>query len=282
MTTNEKFCDLHTHSTCSDGTFTPTQIIEKAEGIGLVAVALCDHNNVSGLPEFFAAAENKNVEAVGGVEITTEYNEKEVHIVGLFIENRSYPTLNKLLDDIKLTKEYANKKMYQNLKDKGYDISYDNIFNTDGNNTINRVQFAKELMRCGYVESVEQAFKTILHEDGEIYVPTKRKDAIEVIRLLFSLSIVPVLAHPFLNLNINELREFLPLAKANGLVAIETNYSKFSKSQTEQAMKLCEEFSLLKSGGSDFHGDNKPEISLGIGKGDLAVPSSYYYQLKAY
>ena len=93
---------------------------------------------------------------------------------------------------------------------------------------------------------------------------------------------MPVLAHPFLNLKGDELKEFLALAKANGLVAMETNYSKFDKKQMQDAIALAKEFSLLKSGGSDFHGDNKPDIQLGIGKGDLLVPASYYYELKKF
>lgn len=277
-----EYCDLHTHSTYSDGTFTPAQLIENAEAIGLTAIALCDHNNVSGLPDFFKAAENKNVDAVGGVEITTEYNKKELHIVGLFIENRPYPQLNELLENIQLRKETANYQMYKNLKNGGYNISFKNIQKQKNRGTVNRVQFANELMRCSYVKSIKEAFDTILNEKGEFYVPTKRDDAIDIIKLLSSLSIVPVLAHPFLNLQGDELKEFLALAKANGLVAMETNYSKFDKKQMQDAIALAKEFSLLKSGGSDFHGDNKPFIQLGIGKGDLLVPASYYYELKKF
>ena len=113
------------------------------------------------------------------------------------------------------------------------------------------------------------------------YKPAPRPDAFDVIEFFCSLGIAPILAHSLLNLTYDELRAFLPNAKAHGLAAIETDYSKFTSEQTATAHALAEEFGLLKSGGSDFHGENKPNIALGIGLGELRVPVEYYTTLAA-
>lgn len=274
-------CDLHTHSVFSDGTDTPTDLIRKADLIGLKAIALCDHNTVSGLPEFLSAAKASHVRAIPGVEITAEFEGREIHVVGLFLPEASFGRLSDFLDEIRNSKIAVYEQLYQRLTEAGYRLSYDKIFDAGDSATtnINRVAFANELMRCGYVESIKEAFRTVLSEKKGFYKPGKRADGLEVIKLLSSLSIVSVLAHPFLNLDEHTLRRFLPTAKECGLVAIETRYSLFDEEQTRLSEELAYEFSLLPSGGSDYHGDNKPDISLGIGKGELSVPASFYDSL---
>lgn len=268
-----KRCDLHTHSVFSDGTLTPAQIIAAAEQAGLSAVALCDHNTTAGLDAFLKAGINSPVMAIPGVEVTAQYKGKEIHVVGLFLK-KPYDALNELLDAIQAKKEAANYNVWRKLTDAGYQISYENILQAGGA-SINRVHFAKELLRCGYVSSVDEAFDTLLDEDHGLYVPAERCDGFEIIALLRKLKAVPVLAHPFLNLSYEELREFLPQAKFCGLVAMETHYALFGPEKTHLAEALAQEFGLLPSGGSDFHGDNKPNIRIGVGKGDLCVPMEY-------
>lgn len=273
-------CDLHTHSLFSDGTCTPTEIIKKAKEKNLKAVALTDHNNILGLDEFFKAANNTDIIAVGGIEISSEVFNKEIHILGLFVTGMHYNAINEFLEDFKDQKLKCYDELYESLLLNGYNISYDNIKKSEKNGIYNRVHFAKELMEKGYVSSVKEAFSTILNEKQGIYKPVKRLDGFKVIAFLKQIGLTPVLAHPFLNLEYNELLEFLPKAKETGLIGIETDYSLFSEEETKNAHMLAEKFNLIKSGGSDFHGDNKPHIDLAVGQGNLKIPFSYYENLK--
>lgn len=273
-------CDLHTHSLFSDGTSTPSEIINLASKKGLSAVALTDHNNILGLCEFFAAAEKTGIEAVGGIEISAEFLNKEIHILGLFVNKEHFVALSDYLEDYSMKKIINYKKLYEKLVSAGYDISYKNIAKLSDNGVFNRVHFAKELMSKGYVSSIKEAFNGVLSEKNGYYKPVKRLNGFEVISFLSGIGLIPVLAHPFLNLEYNELLEFLPKAKENGLIAIETDYSLFNAEQTKNAHELAERFNLLKSGGSDYHGENKPHIDLAVGKGELKVPYEYYLNLK--
>lgn len=276
----EKYCDLHIHSSYSDGSCTPSELIERAKALSLSAVALTDHNTLEGIPEFLASATERGVEAVAGIEISAEYNKKEIHVVGLFISEDRYAPLNEYLKNVRQKKEMANFELYRSLRAAGYDIIYERIFGEDKKGSINRVHFANELIRGGYISTVAEGFSGILSEARGFYKPAKRSCAFEVIDLLCSLNITSVLAHPFLNLSYDELRAFLPQARARGLVAIETDYSLFSAEQTAAARAIADEFGLMRSGGSDFHGTNKPDISLGTGKGNLRVPADYYAALR--
>ncbi len=272
-----KTCDMHTHSVFSDGTATPAEIVQEAVRIGLSAVALTDHNTLAGLPAFLQAAD-KTVRAVPGVEVTADYEGDEIHIVGLFIETAAYAPLSNFLSIIQTRKKQANEDACERLIRAGYAISPERILHAEGN--INRVHFAKELMRCGYVASVDEAFEKFLAPEHGLYIPSRRLDGFEVIDCLRQLGIVPVLAHPFLNLNAARLQDFLPNAKKAGLVGMETHYSLFGETETQLAEALAQAYGLLPSGGSDYHGDNKPGNCIGTGYGDLQVPLSYLEHLE--
>ncbi len=274
-----KYCDLHTHSIFSDGMWSPTQIIEEAERIGLSAVALTDHNNINGLDEFVNAAKGKKVEAIRGIEISTDYGDKELHIVGLYLPRERFGDVGNLVEQILNRKAEANAKLVENLRKDGYDVDIEKII-SGANGFVNRAHIATALLECGYVSSVGEAFEVLLSKDGGYYVPNKRIDAFEAIAFLKSIGATAVLAHPFLALNENELRKFVAEAKKYGLDAIETHYSTFTPEETALAERIAREFGIKQSGGSDFHAERKPEISLGTGKGKLAVPASFAENLK--
>ena len=136
------------------------------------------------------------------------------------------------------------------------------------------------MVRLGYVKTPNEAFEGVLHPDRGYYRPPKRLEVFEIIEFIKSIGAVAILAHPLLHLNASEIRTFLKEAKGHGLDAIETLYSEYSQTQTEQAVAIAEEFEMLQSGGSDFHGENKKHISLGTGVWDLRVPAEFAEMLK--
>lgn len=274
------YCDLHTHSVYSDGTYTPAQLVEGAVCAGLSAIALCDHNNVSGLPHFLAAAEGQSIEAVGGVELSTDYGATELHILGLYIEPQYFDEINAMMLDYKHRKEESNIRLVEALRADGYAVDYDAIRSRTPDGQVNRALIAAALTEKGYTTSIKEAFSRLLSEKNGYYVPPSRISSFDAIAYLRSIGAVTVLAHPLLNLTEEELEIFLPQAKAAGLDGMETLYSTYDEHERAVAAGLAEKYGLLHSGGSDFHGENKPDIRLGVGRGDLAVPSELLDAIK--
>jgi len=274
------FCDLHTHSTFSDGTCSPAELLRKAQQLQLSAVVLCDHNTVAGLPAFVAAGEKSSVEAVPAVEFSTQYGETELHIIGMFVRPERYAKVTELLEDLLWRKEQSNIALIGRLEDAGIKLDYEKIKRQSGN-YVNRAVIGAEMTRLGYVASVPDAFKQYLSESKGFYIPPRRLDSYGAIRFIKSIGAVAVLAHPLLNLDEAGLRSFLPEAIAAGLDAMEVYYSKYSLEDTALAQSIIGEFQLLPSGGSDYHGGNKPGIELGIGRGDLRIPDSWLEALRS-
>lgn len=266
-----KVCDLHTHSTFSDGTFTPEELIREAERCGLSAVALCDHNVVAGLPAFLEAARESSVEAIPGVELSTDYNGTELHILGLFLPPESFPKIEALVAEMGRNKIAANIALVSALQNAGYRIDYETIRAKTPKGNLNRVHIAAELVEKGYLKTIEEGFATILSKEYGLYREPKRLSAWEAIVALHRMGTAAVLAHPFLNLTEERLRVFLAEAKPYGLDGMETVYSSYDEETAQKAAQIAEEFDLKPSGGSDFHGTNRGN-ALGIGKGNLRIP----------
>lgn len=191
-------CDLHTHSIFSDGTFSPTQIVTEGLRRSLRAVALTNHNTVAGVPEFLDAARNTGLKAIAGVEISTGYQGKEVHIVGLFLKEEKYGELEAFLSVINDRKEESNRALVASLHDAGYDIHYQEIRERHQGN-INRAVIAAELLKKGYIREIKEAFQGVLSPKCGFYTPPERIPAAEAVRYLHSIHAVPVLAHPFIS-----------------------------------------------------------------------------------
>lgn len=268
----DKYCDLHVHSIFSDGTCTPAELIDLAEAAGLSAIALCDHNTVAGLPDFMAAARGRNVEAVPGIEFSTDYEGTELHILALFVKPEYYDEITTLLADADRRKEESNIALAAALNEAGYVFDYEKVKAATPHGHINRAHIAAELTRLGYTESVQAAFKTLLSPEHGYYDPPKRMDAYDAIRYIKSIGAVAVLAHPFLSMEEAMLRSFLPEAARCGLDAMETMYAKYNEATARLAMEIAREHGIENSGGSDFHGKNKPDIAIGTGRGTLRVP----------
>ena len=273
-------CDLHTHSVFSDGTYTPTEIVSEAKRLGLI-VALTDHNTAAGLPEFMEAAREQGVTAVPGVEFSTEYKGKELHLLGLFVMPEHYAAVERMVKEQHILKEISNMEMVERLNQAGYAIDYAKIKGRNPNGNANRAHMAAELMEQGYVTSIREAFDTILSDSGGFYVPPARLQLTDVIRDLRRMGVLPVLAHPLQELTEAELRELLPHGIEAGLAGMETMHSSYSPEVIALAERIAKEFDLLPSGGSDFHGSVKPGICLGTGKGWLCIPAKIYEDLMA-
>lgn len=265
-------CDLHTHSTFSDGTDTPEQLLSKAEQAGLGAVALTDHNTVKGLPDFLKAAQGKKVRAIAGTELSSDYNGIELHILGLFLQPEQFDTVTEKMEDFHRRKEQSNLDLVERLNKAGYSLNYASIKAATPEGQVNRALIAAELLRLGYVESIKDAFKRLLKPECGYYTPPYRPSPEETVRFLKSIGAVAVLAHPLLNLDEGQLRQLLPGLKEAGLDAMETIYATYTPEETAIAKQIAEDFGLLESGGSDYHGNNKPHIQIGVGQGSLAVP----------
>jgi predicted metal-dependent phosphoesterase TrpH len=275
-----KYCDLHTHSHFSDGTYSPTELIKEAEARGLSAVVLCDHNTIGGLDELFLAARGMAVEAIGGVEFSTDYGEVELHIVGMFITAEHFEAVDAMAAELRRRKDESNVALVNNLRAGGYEVDYGEI-KAQNPGIVNRAHIAANLAQKGYVGSIKEAFDSLLSKDGGYYVQVRRLDVFETIKFIKSIGAVAVLAHPFLNLNEAQLREFLPRAIECGLDGMETLYSDYDENTTATAVRIAREFGIKESGGSDFHGGRKPDISLGVGRGNLSVPVSVLEELRS-
>ena len=276
----ERMCDLHTHSYYSDGTNSPAELITLAVEAGLSAVALCDHNTAAGLPEFLEAARGTGVEAVPGMEFSADWRGTELHILGLFINEGYYDRLADYAADFQQRKDRSNRALVDALARDGYRVDYDALAAGAPDGYINRAHIAAALTRAGYTASIQEAFKKLLSQKAGYYVPPRLPDAMWVLDLIRQMGAVPVLAHPFLNLDEAGLRAFLPAAIEHGLAAMETRYSKYAPETAALAARIAKEYGIGESGGSDYHGDNKPDIRMGIGRGDLQIPERFLQQLK--
>lgn len=275
-----KICDLHTHSIFSDGTYTPTEIINSAIDIGLCAIALSDHNTIDGLPEFLSAAKNKKIDAIAGAEFSVDLNGTELHLLGLHIPQKSFSQVALLMEEVNIRKDQSNIALIESLNQSGYLIDYDTIKAKTPKGNFNRSHIATELTKKGYTSSNDEAFDTLLSKQAGHYKEPKRLTVWEMIDFISSIGAVSVLAHPFLNLSEKELALFLPRAKKQGLIGMECLYSLYDNSTTSKSFALAQKYNLCYSGGSDFHGAKKPDIKLGIGKGNLEIPYEWSQLLR--
>lgn len=274
-------CDLHTHTVHSDGSYSTSSLVALAKEKNLI-IALTDHNTVSGLPEFLAEADRLGVNAVGGIELTTVYEGKEFHLIGLFISPDYYDFLENMCLDYHKLKEKSNIDLINRLNALGYDLDFAKIQKRNVHGRINRAHVADELVAKGYVKSIREAFDSLLEEEIGLYIPPKRLELTEGIKILRSIHAVPILAHPLMKINCEQLRDMLPELIKAGLVAIETMHPSYSEEDIVAAKKIVKEYGILESGGSDFHGDIKPGVELGVGKGNLSIPDTVYYDLKKF
>ena len=271
----EQWIDLHTHTLFSDGSCTPEELVSYAKEKGLFAIALTDHDTTDGLDSAIENGKKQGVYVIPGIELSSDYTGKDIHILGYFID---YKNAN-LIKNLRLFQELRRKrniKMIRLLREGGYDISLQNLYEIYGKESvITRMHLAKALFDKGYVKDIPTAFATILAKDSPYYVPREGISPEKAVSLIRESSGTAVLAHPTLyRLSDEKLRELLSTLKAMGLSGIETYYSTYTEEQTEYIKAIAEEFDLFPTGGSDYHGTSKPHIDLSVGKGNLKIPAT--------
>ncbi|MBN1864389.1 MAG: PHP domain-containing protein [Victivallales bacterium] len=277
-----RLVDLHVHSTASDGSMSPGELVDTARSLGLAALALTDHDTISGLPEFLRAAEKfDDIEAVPGVEISVAYNSRELHLLGLFISH-SYQPMENMLCEIRRNRNTRNELIVEKLRDGGYEITGEELAAAAGGESVGRPILAKVLVEKGYFKEPQDAFDSCLNRGGHAYVARVLPSPEEAIDMIHMAGGIAVWAHPLhrartaRNFLRNTLRELSPM----GLDAVEAYYTSFSDEQTQAVSEIAAEFGMPVSGGSDFHGSNQPGVNMGSGYGALRVPYSVFYKLK--
>lgn len=272
--------DLHVHSTESDGTLTPREVIFLAAKMQLSAVALTDHDTIAGLFAARTAAKEASIELVPGLELSTEHQGREVHILGYYIDETNPDFLQKL-DRFCRDREDRNRKMAVKLQEAGFTISYEALAETYPNSVITRAHFARYLTDTGQAKDRETVFQKYLGDGCRCYVPREKITPYEAIDAIRSSGGLAYFAHPLLcRMTHDYLDAFVKNLSLHGLTGLEAIYSAYLPNQ-EQAMKrLAQKYGLLISGGSDFHGLNKPRIQLGKGTGNLHVPYSCLKEMK--
>ena len=273
--------DLHVHSSRSDGTLSPSELTAHAAAAGLRAYALTDHDNTDGLDEALSASARYGIEVIPGIEFSTEYLGRDIHIVGLEADF-SHPDFASQIRFYRDERLRRNLKMIRRMADDGIDISYEKMAASFGETVWTRAHFARYLADHGYVPEMWDAFRTHIGEDCKYFVPREKVSPFVVTELLRQYQGIPILAHPLLyHLSDKELRGLIVRLKEKGLIGIEVYYSLHSKEDEAYVLSLADEYGLLPGGGSDFHGANKPDIQIGAGHGNLQIPYSVLENLRA-
>lgn len=279
-----KTIDLHVHSNFSDGTLSPEEIVTLAVQKGLAAIALTDHDTVLGVEHALLASKQQDIplEVIPSTELSAEYQGNDIHIVGLFVDYQNKELLEKTALFLK-RRANRNAEMAERLQKAGIPITLEAMKEENPDTVITRAHFAKFLVSHNIVKNPKDAFTLYLNHDTPYYVPRVKMSGTEAIQLILQAGGIPVLAHPMhYKLEESVLRRMIAEFKDAGLVGIEVKYSNHTEKDETFVKALSREFQLLASGGSDFHGSNKPAISLGSGRGTLAVPYEYLEKFLQY
>ncbi len=273
--------DLHTHTTASDGSFTPSQLVRYAKQKGVTVIAITDHDTIDGNVEAMTEGEREAVTVVPGVEISVDYTPGSMHMLGFFIDikNTALSEKLRLLQDSRADR---NPRIIEKLNALGVNINYQEVIDISGGGQVGRPHIAQVLLQKGYTRSIQEAFDRYLGKGAPAYLDKFRMEPADAIGMIIGAGGVPVLAHPFtLNCaNADELEHLIKNLVSLGLAGIEVYYSEHSSKQVSVYESLAGRFNLLITGGSDFHGANVQGIDLGKGRGGLAVPYELFEKLK--
>jgi len=272
--------DLHLHTTHSDGSCTPSEVLGLAHKAGVISLAITDHDITTGIPEATSTGQRLGIDVIPGVEISSTVGGSELHILGYFLAWQDAP-LNARLATLRESRHRRNPQIIERLQTLGIDITYDEVRALADTDSVGRPHIARVLMEKKVVTSAKEAFDRFLANGQPAYVPRELPSPSEAIRLIKAAKGLAVLAHPtWVRTTEGTLTDLVRQLKADGLDGVEVHYSTHSARQTREYLALAKQLDLLVTGGSDFHGLTKPDIEVGLGKGTLHIPDSLLHKLK--
>ncbi|MGB5933380.1 MAG: PHP domain-containing protein [Anaerolineae bacterium] len=264
-------CDLHIHSTASDGAYSPSQLVKMALAKGLGAISLTDHDSTEGIDLALQAAQGTPLEVIPGVEISAEVGSEEAHILGYYIDHH-YEPLQERLRAIRDFRRHRAWKMIERLKDLGMPLSRKRVAEIAGEGSMGRPHIARAMMEKGYVSSTSEAFVNYIGRNGPAYVSRYKITPLGATKMILEAGGLPVLAHPL------EVLGLLPELACAGLVGLEAYYGQYSPEQSQDLARWAKKYGLITTGGSDFHG---PGILETPALGEVSIPEEVVPRLQA-
>lgn len=272
--------DLHLHTTHSDGSCSTREVMNFAKQAGVVALAITDHDIIDGVPEATAIGKELGIDVVPGIEISSRLGDNELHILGYFLDWTD-ALLAQRLKTLRDSRHLRNPRIVQRLNELGIPMTYDEVRALAGTESVGRPHIARLLMEKKFVTSAKEAFDRYLANGRPAFVDRELPQPAEAVQWIRDAGGVPVLAHPtWVRTSADGLRTLVRDLKGMGLGGIEVHYSTHTPSQTNEYLELARQCDLLVTGGSDFHGVTKPDIEVGIGRGQLKVSHTLLDPLK--
>ncbi len=267
-----RLVDLHTHSFASDGMDSPAELVARAKAAGLAAVAVTDHDTVSGLDEACAAGNGLDIEVIRGVELAVSSPRGEIHLLGLWLPEKT-PHLAPALEAVRDNRETRNRLMLEKLRKSGINLEYDEVLALAGGESVGRLHIARLLAARGFCRSVKEAFATLVGDHGRMHIPRVLPTPEQGMAMLRAEGAVTVFAHPMLLRPPPDwLEKMTGELAAMGLDAVEAYHPEQDAADTARCVNLAGRHGLALSGGSDYHGKAKPDVALGRGRGNLSIP----------
>ena len=269
--------DLHIHSTYSDGSFSPEEIVKMASQRGIDVISIADHDTVDGIEPAQKAAEKHDIEVIPALEFSTFRSKAEIHILGYYIDYRN-EQLNHIIKKIFNARDTRARKMIELLNGEGVEINYNQVKEIAGDDYIGRPHIARAMIEAGYIQEMGDAFtEDYIGNGGKAYVSKYKLSPKEAIKIIKDADGIPVLAHPiFINHGQPMTEEDIAELVESGLEGIEVFHSKHDEEAVEYYKEIARKMGLLITGGSDFHGENSPDIDFG----DIVIDIKYIDQLK--
>lgn len=272
--------DLHVHSNKSDGSMDIHELIDYALQKGLSAMAITDHDTVDGLLEATQYAIGKPIQIIPGIEFSTEYEGKDIHILGLYIQYQT-PVFQEKIQEFVNSRILRNEKMCQSLTQHNVPVTYSQLQHAFPGSVITRAHYARYLLQNGYVTSMPEAFDRYIGDHAPCFIPREKVTPSDAVKLIHEADGFAVLAHPVLyHMNDKRLNDLVASLKEVGLDGIEAIYSTYSAADERYIRSLAEKYHLCISGGSDFHGAAKPGLDLATGYGKFYIPDELLLPIK--
>jgi predicted metal-dependent phosphoesterase TrpH len=273
--------DLHCHSIFSDGTSTPEELVTLAEQAELSALALTDHDTTDGLGRFFSAGAKTSVQTVSGIELSAEFGAITLHILG-YLFDPFHEELQAALQWVREGRTERNVQILEKLNRLGYDLTHEDVSKHAGDDVVGRPHFAAALIEKGHFKHKDKIFQQLLGKGKAAYADRRRLTPEACVELICKAGGVAVIAHPGqMKLTSRALRRLVKNLKEHGLGGLEVWHPTHKEHQAAAYLRICADFELVATGGSDFHGALTPDLTLGRGFGDLDISDHILENLRS-